>query len=47
MVENISIMKKISGALLDPSKEVGREISAEKTKCMTMSGVQTARQIVV
>jgi hypothetical protein len=42
--ENINIIKKNAGALLDASKEIGLEVNSEKTKYMFMSRHQTAGQ---
>jgi hypothetical protein len=42
--ENINIMKQITEALVEASKEVGLEANTEKTKYMFMSRHQTAGQ---
>jgi hypothetical protein len=42
--EDINIIKKNAGALLDASTEIGLEVNSEKTKYMFMSRHQTAGQ---
>jgi uncharacterized protein YoxC len=42
--EDINIIKKNAEALLDASKEIGLEVSSEKTKYMFLSRHQTAGQ---
>jgi len=41
---SLHIMKKNTGALLVASKEIGLEVSADKTKYMVMSRDQNARR---
>jgi hypothetical protein len=44
VVGNIHVIKKITGALLVDSKEIGLEANAEKTNYMVMSRDQHAEQ---
>jgi hypothetical protein len=42
--DNIDTIKKKTGTLIDPSKEVGLEVNAEKTKLTLLSRHQNAGQ---